>query len=115
MWVNAELPERAASQVRVGQAVEARVAALPADRFAGRVGAVLPEVNPVTRTLKIRIEIANPSGRLAPGMFATIDFAPASKRTALLVPTEAVIQTGARSVVVVSDAGGRWQAAVSSD
>ncbi|MFZ3321459.1 MAG: efflux RND transporter periplasmic adaptor subunit [Usitatibacter sp.] len=105
VWVNAELPEGIASQVRVGQAVEARVAALADDRFAGRVGAVLPEVNAVTRTLKVRIEIANPTGRLAPGMFATIDFAPASKRTALLVPSEAVIQTGARSIVVLSEAG----------
>ena len=105
VWVNAELPEGIASQVRVGQAVEARVAAPAADRFAGRVGAVLPEVNAVTRTLKVRIEIANPSGKLAPGMFATIDFAPASKRTALLVPSEAVIQTGARSIVVLSEAG----------
>jgi len=105
VWVNAELPEGIASQVRVGQAVEARVAALAADRFAGHVGAVLPEVNAVTRTLKVRIEIANPSGKLVPGMFATIDFAPAARRTALLVPSEAVIQTGARSIVVLSEAG----------
>ncbi len=104
VWVIAEVPEGAASQVRPGSPVEARTAAFPSETFKGHVSAVLPEVNPVTRTLKVRIEIANPASRLSPGMFATIDFAPVS-RPALLVPTEAVIQTGERTRVMVSEAG----------
>jgi Cu(I)/Ag(I) efflux system membrane fusion protein len=104
IWVNAEVPENVASQVRPGNAVEARTPALPESRFKGRVSAILPEVNPATRTMKMRIELANPGGQLVPGMFATVNFTPASKREALMVPTEAVIQTGKRTVVVLAEA-----------
>jgi Cu(I)/Ag(I) efflux system membrane fusion protein len=87
--------------------VEARTPALPGTTFKGRVNAILPEVAVATRTLKVRIEVANADGRLVPGMFATVNFALAAKRQMLLVPTEAVIQTGKRSVVmVVQGAGG---------
>jgi len=108
IWVNAEVPEAIASQVRPGNAVEARATALPGELFKGRVGAVLPEVNPATRTIKVRIELANPGARLVPGMFATVDFAPSARRKALVVPAEAVIQTGERTIVMVAEpeAGG---------
>ena len=103
VWVNAELPESLAAQVRPGTPVEARAAALPDQVLKGKVSAILPEVNPGTRTLKARVELANPGGRLVPGMFATVIFAPAARREAVLVPSEAVIQTGKRTVVVVAD------------
>lgn len=103
IWVNAEVPESMAADVRPGNPVRARAAAFPSEVFAGRVGAILPEVSPTTRTLKIRIELANPGGKLVPGMSATIDFTPAAGRRALLVPSEAVIQTGKRTVVIVAD------------
>src|SRR6185437_11956329 len=65
-----------------------------------------PEVSAATRTLKARIELANPGAKLVPGMFATIHMAPAQGREALLVPSEAVIQTGQRTVVItVADNG----------
>jgi membrane fusion protein, copper/silver efflux system len=102
VWVNAELPESQARFVRPGSAVEARTPAFPGTTFQGRVGAILPEVAPATRTLKARIEIDNPGHRLVPGMFATVHFASASREEALLVPTEAVIRTGTRSVVIVA-------------
>ena len=108
VWVNAEVPERAAGDVRPGNAVEARTVALPGSVFKGRVNAILPEVNATTRTLKARIELASPDGRLVPGMFATIDFAPARRRDAVLVPSEAVIRTGTRTVVIVAQGAGRF-------
>jgi len=108
VWVNAEVPERAAGDVRPGNAVEARTVALPGSLFKGRVNAILPEVNATTRTLKARIELANPDGRLVPGMFATIDFAPARRKDAVLVPSEAVIRTGKRTVVIVAQGAGRF-------
>jgi Cu(I)/Ag(I) efflux system membrane fusion protein len=108
VWVNAEVPESAAAQVRPGNAVQARTPALPASVFKGRVSAILPEVNATTRTLKARIELANPGGRLVPGMFATIDFAPARPKSAVLVPSEAVIRTGKRTVVIVAQGQGRY-------
>ena len=80
VWVNAEMPESAAAQVRPAARSRRARPRCPAQVFKGRVSAILPEVNPTTRTLKARIELANPGGRLVPGMFATVDFTPAARR-----------------------------------
>ena len=103
VWVNVEVPEAASARVRVGEPVEVRALALPGERFQGRVGAVLPEVNPATRTRKVRIELANPAHRLVPGMSATAGFAPLAREPSLLVPSEALIRTGERTVVMVAE------------
>jgi membrane fusion protein, copper/silver efflux system len=108
VWVNAEVPETAAAEVRPGNVVQARAPALPGSVFKGRVSAILPDVNATTRTLKARIELANAGGRLVPGMFATIDFEPTHRKDAVLVPSEAVIRTGKRTVVIVAQAKGRF-------
>jgi membrane fusion protein, copper/silver efflux system len=79
--------------------------------FKGKVGALLPEVNAATRTLRARIELANPGLRLKPGMFATVSFAPAERKEAVLVPSEAVIRTGTRDVVILALGEGRFRAA----
>lgn len=110
VWVNAEVPESQAGLVRPGNPVEGRAPALPGSVFKGQVSAILPEVNPATRTLKARVELANPGGRLVPGMFATVNFTPAARKEILLVPSEAVIQTGRRSVVIVNQGDGRFAA-----
>ena len=109
VWVNADVPENLAAQVHAGDAVEARAAALPGRVFKGKVGAILPEVSAATRTLKARIELANIGGQLVPGMFATIAFAPGRSADVLLVPSEAVIQTGKRSVVMLAQDGGKFR------
>lgn len=104
VWINADVPETQASWVKPGAKIEATVPAYPGERFSGRVAAILPEVSPATRTLKARIELANPQGRLKPGMYATVDFASQERREALLVPSEALIRTGQRNVVIAADA-----------
>ncbi len=109
VWVNAEVPESQAALVRVGALVEARSPAVADAVFKGRVQAILPEVNPGTRTLKARIEITNPNRRLSPGMFVTVNFAATAERPMLLVPTEAVIETGKRSVVIVAEGDGKFR------
>ena len=108
VWVNAEVPENVAARVRPGDAVEARAQALPGTVFKGKVGAILPEVNAATRTLKARIELANLNGQLVPGMFTTLTFAPNVGLDVVLVPSEAVIQTGTRSVVMLAQEGGKF-------
>ncbi|MEP7330298.1 MAG: efflux RND transporter periplasmic adaptor subunit, partial [Betaproteobacteria bacterium] len=111
IWANAEIPESQMALVRVGTAVEARSPAVADAVFKGRVQAILPEVNPATRTLKARIELGNPQGRLSPGMFVTVNFAALGGRPLLLVPSEAVIQTGKRSVVMVAEGDGKFRSA----
>ena len=108
VWVNADVPENISAQVRPGNAVEAHTPALPGAVFKGKVGAILPEVDLATRTLKARIELSNPAGRLVPGMFATINVSSAARKNVLLVPTEAVIQTGTRTVIIATAGEGKF-------
>ncbi len=111
VWVNAEVPEAQAAWVTPGAPVEARVQAYPGRVFEGRVGALLPEVSAATRTVRTRIELANPGGVLKPGMYATIAFSQEARRESVLVPSEAVIRTGTRNVVIVALGEGRFRAA----
>lgn len=107
VWLNAAVPEAQASQVRVGETVRASLPAYPGEAFTGQVTAILPQTETASRTLTARIELANRGGRLRPGMFATVEFGGQS-RSALLVPSEAVIRTGRRALVMVAKDGGRY-------
>src|SRR5581483_2331181 len=108
VWVNAEVPETQAALVRPGAPVQGRTAAFPDKVFKGKVAALLPDVNPTTRTIKARIVLANPGGLLKPGMFARLEFDGREQR-ALLVPAEAVIYTGKRNVVILADGDGKFR------
>ena len=105
VWINADVPEIQAAWLKPGSALTATVPAYPGVVFNGRVTALLPDINPSTRTLRARIEMANPKGQLVPGMFATLEVASRSRQDVLLVPSEAVIQTGKRAVVILVDNG----------
>ncbi|MEO5607404.1 MAG: efflux RND transporter periplasmic adaptor subunit [Polaromonas sp.] len=109
VWANAEVPESQSALLRPGAKVQARSPAAPGITFDGKVQAILPEVNPATRTLKARLELANPGARLVPGMFVTMQFMDTRAEKALLVPTEAVIQTGKRTVVMLAEDNGRFR------
>lgn len=111
VWINAEVPESQASWVTPGAPVEARVQAYPGRAFEGRVGAILPEVSAATRTVRTRIEVANPGALLKPGMYATIGFQQGARRKSVLVPSEAVIRTGTRDVVIIALGEGKFRAA----
>jgi Cu(I)/Ag(I) efflux system membrane fusion protein len=108
VWLNAALPEAQAGQVRVGASVRADLAAFPGQSYFGKVIAILPTAQAESRTLTVRIELPNRGGLLRPGMFATVHFT-GNAAPALLVPSEAVIRTGKRDVVMVAGAGGRYQ------
>jgi Cu(I)/Ag(I) efflux system membrane fusion protein len=110
VWVNAEVPEAQAAWVTPGARAEARVPGYPGQVFQGRVGALLPEVNATTRTVRARVEVANRGALLKPGMFATLQFPRGDRRESVLVPSEALIRTGTRNVVIVSLGEGRFRA-----
>ena len=109
VWANAEVPESQAALVRPGAKVQARSPAVPGTTFEGKVQAILPEVSPATRTIKARLELANPGARLVPGMFVSMQFMDMRADKALLVPAEAVIQTGKRTVVMLAEDNGRFR------
>ncbi len=109
VWAEGQVPESQAALLRPGVRVSATSPAAPGQTFEGRVQALLPEVDPVTRTQKARLELANRGGRLVPGMFVQMRFARPVAAQALLVPSDAVIHTGRRSVVMLAEADGRFR------
>lgn len=111
VWVNAQVPEAQVSMIPMGATVAARATAWPGVTFAGRVVALLPEVDPQTRTLSVRIVVENPQLKLAPGMFVSVEFTGTAAEAQLVVPSEAVIMTGERNVVVVAREGGGFDVA----
>ncbi|MES2338403.1 MAG: efflux RND transporter periplasmic adaptor subunit [Pseudomonadota bacterium] len=110
VWLNAAVPEVRTGDVKVGQSATAELAAFPGERFAGRVIAVLPTAQTESRTLTVRVELRNAGGRLRPGMFATVHLGDTSQ-AALLVPSEAVIRTGKRTLVMLAEPKGRYRPA----
>jgi Cu(I)/Ag(I) efflux system membrane fusion protein len=108
VWVNAEVPEAQAALLQTGMPVEASAAGFSGQVFKGRVQAILPEVEASTRTLKARIELANPGGKLAPGMFVRIALGGTAK-AGLMIPSEALIRTGTRSVVMLAEGEGKYR------
>ena len=110
VWLNAAVPEAQAGGVRVGQSASAALIAFPGETFSGRILAILPTAQADSRTVTVRIELANRGGRLRPGMFAQVALG-GTASTALLVPSEAVIRTGTRTLVMLATSSGRYQPA----
>jgi Cu(I)/Ag(I) efflux system membrane fusion protein len=107
VWAMADVPEAVVSQIRIGSDADVLVTGLP-DPIAGKLSAILPDVDPATRTLKARIELRNPGLVLKPGMFVRVTFKQASSMQALVIPQEAVIATGKRNIVIVAVADGKY-------
>jgi membrane fusion protein, copper/silver efflux system len=111
VWVYAQVPEAQVSMIPVGSSVTLQATAWPDTVFEGRVAALLPEVDAQTRTLPVRIIIQNPHFKLAPGMFVTLEFEGKAEQEQLVVPSEAIIMTGERNIVIVARQGGGFDVA----
>ena len=108
VWAEGEVPESQAALLQPDVPVKASSPGAPGQHFEGHLQALLPQVNPATRTVRARLELANPGGRLVPGMSVQMRFARSSASTTLMVPSDAVIHTGRRSVVMLAAEGGRF-------
>ena len=102
IWVNAQVPEARVSAVPEGATVEAHATSWPGVPFKGRVIALLPQVDTQTRTLTARVSLENKDHKLSPGMYVALDFTGPASEPQLVVPSEAVIATGERNVVIVA-------------
>jgi len=109
VWVVAEVAEQDIGSVKVGSVAQISVDAYPAKHFEGRVAFIYPTLNAVTRTVQVRVEIANPGGSLKPAMFAGVELAAGNQGKVLTVPTSAVIDSGTRQIVLVQLAEGRFE------
>jgi len=112
VWAEGQVPETQAALLRPGAAVTATSPALPGQTFRGRVQVLLPEVDPATRTRRARLELNNTGGALVPGMTVQMRFTRTTPRPTLLVPSDAVIHTGRRSVVMLAEDEGHFRPVV---
>ena len=109
VWVIGEVPESALHIVRVGAAARISLSAYPGRSFEGKVSFVYPEVAMATRTVRARIEFDNAEGLMLPGMFASIDVAAPGGSLVNTVPESALIDNGARQVVLVARGEGLFE------
>jgi Cu(I)/Ag(I) efflux system membrane fusion protein len=105
VWNIADVFEQDISALRVGQRVNMRFAAYPSETFQGRVSFLYPTLNAETRTVKVRIEAANPHGKLRPGMFSETEVT-REIPMALTVPEGSVILSGKGAIVWVQESIG---------
>jgi Cu(I)/Ag(I) efflux system membrane fusion protein len=106
VWIEGEVFEQDIANVRTGQMVHADFAALPGKHLMGRISYIYPTLDPQTRTVRVRVVLANPGLQLKPGMYATILIAGNERTHVLTVPRSAVLSTGERSIVFVRDTSG---------
>ncbi len=109
VWANAEVPESQVALLNPGDPIIASSPAFPGKQFNGQIQRLLPEVDPTTRTLKARMVLDNPDGELVPGLFVNMQLAGRQITDALMVPTEALIRTGKRTLVMVAQENGNFR------
>jgi Cu(I)/Ag(I) efflux system membrane fusion protein len=109
VWVIAEVPEQDIGQLQLGSHTQVIVDAYPNSTFDGKVSFIYPILNSATRTVQVRLDIANQNGLLKPAMFATAQIAVGKGNKVLSVPTSAVIDSGTRQVLLVRLAEGHFE------
>jgi len=109
IWVLVDVYEHQMDWLSVGQSTEIRVPAYPGRVWEGRVQYIYPDLDPKSRTLKVRLAFDNPDGLLKANMFAEVVIYGGPKREVLAVPSDAVIETGRRSSVVLALGQGRFR------
>lgn len=102
LWLVAEVPEALANSARPGMTVEATFAGDANRKYTGHVREILPGISTATRTVQARLELDNRDGSLTPGMLMRVRLGAETPVSRLLVPTEAVITSGKRTVVLVA-------------
>ena len=100
VWVTADVFEYEAVDIHLNQPATLTLAYLPGRTFHGRVSYILPQVDPTTRTLKVRVEFANPGYALKPDMYGEVEFQTGGARR-LVVPQSAVLNSGDHQTVFV--------------
>jgi Cu(I)/Ag(I) efflux system membrane fusion protein len=109
VWLDVAVPEAQAGRLENGQSVEARLPAFAGEVLSGTVASVLPDANAASRSLRVRVELANPDGRLRPGMSAQVWLQQDAQLGVLQIPSEAVIRGGKRNLVMLAEDGGHFR------
>jgi Cu(I)/Ag(I) efflux system membrane fusion protein len=108
VWVLADVFEYEAGDVRMGEGAKFTVESIPGRVFYGKVSYILPQVDPATRTLKVRIALPNPGNVLKPDMYGQVELQTGGSRR-LVVPQSAVLDSGDRQTVFVDRGNGNFE------
>jgi membrane fusion protein, copper/silver efflux system len=108
LWLTVEVFEGQLGWLQIGSVADIALSYFPGETFTGRVRLVEPEVSEKTRTVPLRLEVPNSDGRLRAGMYATVRFHPVVAKDVIVVPSVAVLRTGERNLVVLSEGEGRF-------
>ena len=109
VWVVADVFEQDIGQIRPGAMAKVQVNAYPNQLFEGRISYVYPTLKAETRTVAVRIELANPRQWLKPAMFAQVELPVGGTLPVLTVPDSAVLDSGTRRIVLVQVGEGRFE------
>lgn len=111
VWIVADVFEQDIAQIKLGAKAQARINAYPGKTFSGTISYIYPTMKPETRTIPVRMELANPGLLLKPGMFAQLELPASSNAPApvLTIPTSAVIDSGVRQIALVQVKEGRYE------
>jgi len=109
VWLLAEVFERQADWVKVGQPTEVKLAFLPGRTWEGKVEYIYPSLDPKTRTLKARLRFDNPDETLKPNMYADVKIFGGAKQDVIVIPVEALIRTGREQRVVLAHGDGEFE------
>ena len=109
VWVMADVAEGDLGALKPGQSVKVTTRAHPGRVFTGKVAVVYPHLMKETRTVRMRIELANPDLALLPDMYADVDIATGSDEPVVAIPESAVIDSGARQVIILDRGDGRFE------
>ena len=107
VWISADIYESEVAAVTLNQPVSVTFAAYPRESFQGHVSYIYPSLNTEARTVRVRVELPNPELKLKPGMFGTVIIQTEASKT-LVVPKEAVLDTGLRQLVFLDRGEGAY-------
>ena len=110
VWLLAEVFEKQAQWVRVGQDAEVRLSFVPGHVWQGKVEYIYPSLDPKTRTLKVRLRFENPDEGLKPNMYANVRIFGGPKENIIVIPLEGLIRTGRQERVIIDLEEGRFEA-----
>ena len=109
LWLDAQIYESQLPFIKTGQKATATISSIPGKQFAGEVTFIHPHVDPATRTVMVRVVIPNEELILKPGMYATVLISSELADQVVLVPREAIIDTGTRQVAFIARPGGHFE------
>ena len=108
VWISADIYESEVASVKLDQPISVSFAAYPGETFHGNMAYIYPSLNAEARTVRVRFELPNPGLKLKPGMYGNVTLQTDAAK-ALVVPKEAVLETGLRQLVFMDRGQGRYE------